>query len=79
VDEFIATVVYFAGNFVPEGWMACDGSTLQVQQYAALFSLLGNRFGGDGVHTFSLPKIADLNGLKAIICVNGVYPPRPRG
>jgi len=77
VDEFIATVVYFAGNFVPEGWMACDGSTLQVQQYAALFSLLGNRFGGDGVHTFSLPKIADLNGLKAIICVNGVYPPRP--
>jgi len=77
VDEFIATVVYFAGNFVPEGWMACDGSTLQVQQYTALFSLLGNRFGGDGVHTFSLPKIADLNGLKAIICVNGVYPPRP--
>lgn len=77
MDEFIATVVYFAGNFVPEGWMACDGSTLQAQQYAALFSLLGNRFGGDGVHTFNLPKIADLNGLKAIICVNGVYPPRP--
>lgn len=77
MDEFIATVVYFAGNFVPDGWMACDGSTLQVQQHAALFSLLGNRFGGDGVHTFNLPKIADLNGLKAIICVNGMYPPRP--
>jgi len=77
MDEFIATVVYFAGNFVPDGWMPCDGSTLQVQQNQALFSLLGNRFGGDGIHTFSLPKIADLNGVKAIICVNGIYPPRP--
>jgi microcystin-dependent protein len=57
--------------------MPCDGSTLQIQQNAALFSLLGNRFGGDGVHTFNLPKILNLNELKAMICVEDVYPPRP--
>ena len=73
----LATIMYFAGSFVPQGWMPCDGSTLQTQQYAALFSLLGNRFGGDGVHTFNLPKIAEVNGLKTIICVEGVYPSRP--
>ncbi len=73
----LATIMYFAGSFVPQGWMSCDGSTLQTQQYAALFSLLGNRFGGDGVHTFNLPKIAEVNGLKTIICVEGVYPSRP--
>ena len=77
MDPILATIMYFAGNFVPQGWMPCDGSTLQTQQYAALFSLLGNRFGGDGVHTFNLPKIADVNGLKTIICVNGIYPQRP--
>ena len=77
MDPMLATIMYFAGSFVPQGWMSCDGSTLQTQQYAALFSLLGNRFGGDGVHTFNLPKIADVNGLKTIICVEGVYPSRP--
>jgi microcystin-dependent protein len=77
MDPMLATIMYFAGSFVPQGWMSCDGSTLQTQQYAALFSLLGNRFGGDGVHTFNLPKIADVNGLKTIICVEGIYPSRP--
>jgi microcystin-dependent protein len=77
MDPMLATIMYFAGSFVPQGWMSCDGSTLQTQQYAALFSLLGNRFGGDGVHTFNLPKIAEVNGLKTIICVEGVYPSRP--
>ena len=77
MDPMLATIMYFAGSFVPQGWMSCDGSTLQTQQYAALFSLLGNRFGGDGVHTFCLPTIPDLNGLKTIICVEGVYPSRP--
>ena len=46
MDEMLATIVYFAGDFVPQGWMSCNGATLQVQQNAALFSLLGNRFGG---------------------------------
>jgi len=77
MDSMLATIMYFAGNFVPDGWLQCDGSTLKIQENTALYSLLGNRFGGDGIHTFSLPKIADLNGVKAIICVNGIYPPRP--
>lgn len=77
MDQMLATIMYFAGSFVPDGWMPCDGSTLQIQQNQALFSLLGNRFGGDGVRTFNLPKIADVNGLKTIICVNGIYPQRP--
>ena len=77
MDPMLATITYFAGNFAPQGWMFCNGATLQVQQNVALFSLLGNRFGGDGVHTFNLPNIPDLNGLKALICVEGVYPSRP--
>jgi microcystin-dependent protein len=76
MDQMLATITYFAGNFVPQGWMLCNGATLQAQQNAALFSILGNRFGGDA-HTFCLPTIPDLNGLKALICVEGIYPSRP--
>lgn len=77
MDPMLATIIYFAGNFVPDGWAPCNGASMSVQQNAALFSLLGNRFGGDGVHNFNLPNIPDLNGLKAIICLQGVYPQHP--
>lgn len=60
--------------------MFCDGSTLPIAKYSALFSLLGTMYGGDGMTTFSLP---DLNSGKTrnegplyIICVYGIFPPR---
>lgn len=77
MDPMLATVMYFAGSFVPEGWAPCNGALLSIQQNQALYSLLGNKFGGDGVHNFNLPTIPDLDGLKAMICVQGVYPQRP--
>lgn len=50
-------------NFAPQGWMLCNGASLSVNDYTALFSLLGTRFGGDGVTTFNLP---DLRGAVPI-------------
>lgn len=44
-------------NFAPQGWALCDGQLLSVSQNTALFSLLGNRFGGDGRTTFGLPDL----------------------
>jgi microcystin-dependent protein len=37
--------------------MLCDGSLLPIRQNAALYSLLGLRYGGDGVNTFALPDL----------------------
>ena len=45
---FIGEIKMFAGNFAPRGWAFCDGQTLQISQYSALFSLLGTNYGGDG-------------------------------
>jgi microcystin-dependent protein len=42
---------------IPKGWHLCDGSLLPIAQNQALFSLLGNRFGGDGRVTFGLPDL----------------------
>jgi hypothetical protein len=42
----------------PEGYILLDGSTYNVvstPQFGALLAVLGNRYGGDGVSTFSVP------------------------
>ena len=75
-EPFIAEIRIFAGNFAPRGWAFCDGQLLPVSNNTALFSLIGTTYGGDGRTTFALPKIEDLNGCKAIIALEGIYPSR---
>jgi microcystin-dependent protein len=41
----------------PTGWLYCTGQTLPVNQYQALYSLLGNQFGGTAPTTFALPDL----------------------
>ncbi|MFK8104860.1 MAG: phage tail protein [Saprospiraceae bacterium] len=67
---FMAQVMMFGGNFAPRGWAFCDGQLLSINQYQALFSLLGTIYGGDGRTTFALP---DLRGRV------GVHPGRGPG
>lgn len=57
MEPYIGEIRAFAGNFVPKGWLQCDGTLLQVSQYAALYSLLGTTYGGDGRNTFGLPDL----------------------
>jgi microcystin-dependent protein len=53
----LATILMFAGNFAPQGWAFCNGQTLAISEYAAMFSLLGTTYGGNGVSTFCLPDL----------------------
>jgi len=55
MDPFLGEIRLFPYSYVPKGWAACDGSTLQINQNQALFALLGTVFGGDGKTTFALP------------------------
>jgi len=57
MDFFVGTILPVGFNFAPRGWMKCEGQTLQISQYQALFSLLGVQYGGDGRTTFSLPDL----------------------
>lgn len=56
-DEFLGEVHLFAGDYVPRGWMICDGRALNIREYAALYSLLGTSFGGDGTTNFCIPDL----------------------
>jgi microcystin-dependent protein len=62
-DPYIGEIALFAGNFAPVGWAFCDGTVLQIQQYSALYSILGTNYGGNGTTNFALP---DLRGRAPI-------------
>jgi microcystin-dependent protein len=57
MDPYIGEVRCFSFGKIPQGWLACNGQILQIQQYSALYSLLGTHYGGDGAKTFGLPDL----------------------
>jgi microcystin-dependent protein len=56
-ESFIGEIRMFAGNFAPRNWAFCDNNLIPINENTALFSLLGNRYGGDGRSTFALPDM----------------------
>jgi microcystin-dependent protein len=56
-EPYLSQVEAFAFNYAPKGWLMCQGQTLPVNQYQALFALLGTTFGGNGTTTFQLPDL----------------------
>lgn len=58
MDEYyIGEVRIFACDYPPIYWAFCDGTMLMIRSYPVLFSVIGNRFGGDGVNTFAVPDL----------------------
>jgi microcystin-dependent protein len=81
MEEYMGDIKLCAGTYSPQDYMYCDGQQLEVQQYQALFAILGTQYGGDGLHTFCLPDLNKnpiLHGtaLKYIICTQGIFPAR---
>lgn len=56
-EAFVGEIRLFAGTYVPQGWMSCDGRELTIQSYEMLYSLVGTMYGGDGRQTFALPDL----------------------
>jgi len=87
-DAYIGEIRMFSFGWAPKGWMLCQGQTLHIAQFQALFALIGNFYGGDGATTFQLPNITPMpvagghaNGkpyppMNFAICINGIFPSR---
>ena len=71
-EPFVGEIILAGFNFPPVGWAVCDGRILRIEDYNALFSLIGNTYGGDGQTTFALP---DLRG-RVPVCI-GAGPGMP--
>ena len=79
MDPFLGEIELFPYTFTPMGWLSCEGQTLNVIQNTALFSLIGNRYGGDGKTTFCLPNLLGTEpvpNMKYYIATMGYYPTR---
>lgn len=76
---FVGQIELFPYTYEPEGWALCDGRLLAVNAFTALFSLIGDKYGGDGRTTFALPN---LKGTEPVpntgyyIALDGIYPQR---
>lgn len=73
---FLGQVFLFAGNYPPSGVPFAHGQLLSISSNAALFSILGVNFGGDGVTNFRLPDMRGLEpaGVNYCICTGGIFP-----
>ncbi len=57
MDEYIGVIKMFIGDFAPQEYLICDGRSLAINQYTALYSVIGIRYGGNGSTTFNLPDL----------------------
>lgn len=57
MDTYLAMIFLFAGNFSPMTFAFCTGQVMAISSNAALFSLLGTVYGGNGTSTFALPDL----------------------
>jgi len=57
MDNYIGEIRISGGDYAPDGWSLCDGRLLSIQDYPALFALIGTIWGGDGRITFGVPDL----------------------
>lgn len=57
IEAVMGEIRLYAGHIPPSGWLFCNGQQLPINQYQALFYLLGNNYGGNGVTTFAVPDL----------------------
>jgi len=58
MEEYIGVIKMFAGNYVPEGYMLCQGQTLSITENEVLYAVIGNTYGGNiQSNNFQLPNL----------------------
>ena len=62
-SNYIGEIKPVAITFTQAGWAECNGQLLPIAQNAALFSIIGTTYGGNGTTNFALP---DLRGRAVI-------------
>lgn len=57
VEPFIGMLQTFGFAFAPRDWALCIGQMLSIQQYQALYALIGSQYGGDWRNTMRVPDL----------------------
>lgn len=52
------TIELYAGTDVPDGWLICNGQTVERTAFPQLYDAIGTKYGaGDGSTTFAVPNL----------------------
>ena len=75
---YIGEIIQATFDSTPPNFLPCDGRLINSSKNPALFSLIGNKFGGDGVN-FGLPNYDSSapRGSRYLICIAGDFPTNP--
>jgi microcystin-dependent protein len=57
VNPPIGSIIAYAGSNIPDGWLLCDGKTLNRSQFSSLFNAIGTNWGGTANDNFFLPDL----------------------
>jgi len=63
MEPIIGEIKLFSADFVPPGWAFCNGATLPIAAYQALFALIGTKYGGNGETDFMLPNLPGVQNI----------------
>ncbi len=77
--QLLGSLLLSPYDFVPRYFEKSAGQILPIASNPALFTLLYDRFGGDGRKTFGLPDMRGhepIKGLSYLIATAGIYPDR---
>lgn len=56
-DPFYGEIRAFAFTYAPQDWAFCNGQNMPVAQNPALYSVIGNLYGGTPNQNFNLPDL----------------------
>lgn len=56
-SAYIGMIVPWPLAWAPRNWAFCNGAVLAISTNAALFSVLGTQYGGNGTTNFALPNL----------------------
>ncbi len=56
-SDFIGAVCFTAATYCPVGYLEANGQNVPINQYPALYSLVGNIYGGTPGQSFGLPNM----------------------
>lgn len=71
-NPYLGEVITVAGNFCPVGFMQMSGQVLDTGTYEQLYTLIGTKYGDNGLGTFRLPMLAPTRtatGIRVLYCI----------
>ena len=60
-ENYLGEIRAYPSNTNPSSWIRADGRLLNINQYLPLYGMLQNRYGGDGINTFAVPKLVPID------------------